>query len=249
MTFQLHVNTIDEQNAPGYSAPLPPERKRERPDLRESILCLWDVCQMAKSWRAGFTKIKNLETLMYYGLEVWSRRKKMPIDVPALVAEWKRIIVVLCTAHTKDEIDKAEYQMDELLTPILKAPVAQLREFYGQLRDALKEDERIPFFIWSMFNAWGAVMVDEASDVSKAKALRKKLASEIAEMVEPTIKPDITAAVVGALMWRNPETLEEIKSDLKAGATPRLRGRESCLFLVTTKGRGAKARELHTVML
>lgn len=227
----------------------PPAPKKPSGDFRTELLNLWGVTQMVKSFPRWVRKVKDLEVLCYYAIEVPSTRKRKPMDVKAMIENWRAVIVTLCTAHTKDEIDAAEYRMDELLKPILGAPVAQLREFYAGLQEALKADPQVPFFIWSMFRAWGKVIVDDCEDKTKRVRLRKKLATEIAEMVEPDVKPDITAAIVGALMWRDPETLEQIKGDLQAGARPRLRGRESCLFLVTEKGRGAKARELHKVML
>lgn len=226
----------------------PPKPEPNEMAIRDAVLGLWGVTRFCQTFPKCFSKIRSLELLTHYAIEVPTRRKRVPMDVPYMVEQWRAVIVTLCTAHDKEAIDKAEYRMDELLTPILTAPVAQLREFYTGITDALKADKQVPFFIWSMFKTWGRIVVDKCEDRADVRKLRRKLASEIAEMVEPDIQPDITAALVGALMWRDPKDLEEIKGDLKAGARPSLRGRESCLFLVTTKGRGKKATE-HTVML
>lgn len=230
-------------------APPTPEPKLHAESIRDALLSMWSVYRMATSLPRWIHQIKNLEILCYYAIEVPSTKRRTSMDVPKMVADWKAVIVTLCTAHSKDDIDKAEFRMDELLTPILSAPVKELREFYAGLRDALKEDERVPFFIWSMFNAWGKIIAEKAPDDETRRTLRKKLAGEIAEMVEDEVRGDVVEAITGALMWRDPPTLRAIKDDLQAGAKPRLRGRESCLFLTTERGRGKERRELHTVML
>jgi len=227
-------------------APPAPKKRPDRVDLREECLGLWSLTRFCQSSiRKGFHQLRDMELLVYYAIEVRTTNKRTPMDVPHMIEQWKVVIVTLCTAHDKDDIDKAEFRMDELLKPLLTAPVAQLREFYSGLTEALRADKAVPFFIWSIFKAWGTHVLKEADDKSKVKRLRRKLAEEIADLVDEDIKPDITAAVVGALMWRDPESLEQIKADLQAGAKPRLRGRESCLFLVTQRKNGPE----HTVML
>ena len=236
----IHINRQQEGAAPGYDAPIPVPQQH---GVRDSTMALWEVSRLAQ--RCAGEKIRNLECLVRYGTTVWSRKRKTQVDIPKMVDDWKAVVVTLCTAHGKDAVDAAEYRMDELLAPMLTAPVAQLREFYDGLSKALRSDDAVPFFVWSMFNAWGEVIVRPSKDDEKIIRLRRKLAREVAVMVEKDIQPDITAAVVGALMWRDPETLETIKADLEAGAKPRLRGKESCLFLVTRPRGGGE----HQVML
>lgn len=245
--IEMHVCTTGMiEGAP----PLPEEEQVEKPEsLRSVLLGLWSVYQMATTWHKWIRKTKDLEVLLYYGIEVYTRSRRTPMDVPKMVDNWKDVFVTLCTAHDKDEIDKAEYKMDELLTPILSAPVAQLREFYVGLRDALKADVRVPFFVWSIFRAWGLVVAEKATDEPTRKHLRKQLATEIAEMVDDKVRGDLVEALVGALMWRDPPTLKKIKEDLNTGAKPRLRGRESCLFLVTERKKGRRVEELNRIML
>lgn len=239
----LHVNHQDEQNAPGYSAPVSKPVTKLK-DTRNVVMALWDIAELSK--RIGrFRQIHNMAFLVRYGVQVWSRKRKIPMDVPKMIENWRSVIVILCTAHDKDEIDKAEYKMDELLSPLLIAPVAELRAFYDGLSSVLESDPKVPFFIWSIFSAWGKVVVKPSLGKTKIRRLRRKLANEIAQMVDDDVKPDITKAIAGALMWRDPETLKEIKADLKAGAKPKLRGRESCLFLVTQRKDGTE----HQIML
>ena len=46
----------------------------------------------------------------------------------------------LATAHDKDAADRYEAAIEECLTPILAAPIKQVREFYPKLLKALKEN-------------------------------------------------------------------------------------------------------------
>lgn len=85
----------------------------------------------------------------------------------------------------------------------------------------------MPFFVWSMFSAFGEAVIEGAADDEAIIRLKKKLAGEIAEMVEKDVRPDLQKALAGALMWRPKESLEEIKEDLKAGAKPHVKGRQS----------------------
>jgi hypothetical protein len=231
----MFVCKIDENN-------LEPKRY-----LRDEVVDgLYPLIMMGRKFQVK--KFREIDSLMHDGTTVtWSRKPRTPMDVPKMVADWKAVAVVLATAHTKDEVDKAEFKMDELLTPLLGAPIAELREFYTGLTEALRADPRVPFFLWSTFNGWGKIVIDKCEAKPDLKRLRKKLANEIAEMVDEDVRKDIVTAISGALQWRDPESLEEIKGDLQAGAKPRLKGRESCLFL-TTKRPGRNQKE-HVVML
>lgn len=217
-----------------------------QPDLRTELIGIWNMVQLAKMRVTHNRRYRDFDVLMHYGTgKIWSRKRRTSVNVPKMIEDWKAVVVVLATAHDKDAIDAAEFKMDELLTPLLGAPIAELRAFYEGLTTALREDKSIPFFLWSTFNAWGKGVLDKCEAKPELKQLRKRRANEIAEMVDEDIKPDITKAVAGALMWRDPESLKEIRADLKAGAKPRLQGKESCLFL-TTKVRG---KPEHRVML
>lgn len=167
------------------------------------------------------------------------------MDVPKMIQSWKEWIVVFSTAHVKASVDQAEFTIDELLSPLLTAPIKQLRQFYKGLVEALKEDERVPYFVWTMFSVYGEAIIEGSADDEAIIKLKKKLAGDIAEMVESQVHIDIQKALVGALMWRPKEDLVEIKDDLQTGAKPRIKGRQSCLFL-TTKRKGKPER---TVML
>ena len=162
------------------------------------------------------------------------RNKKVKIDVDALVTKWHGMILGLSVAHDKDEADKWEAKVDECLSPILKAPVAQLREFAPKLRDSPKSDLAVPYLVWHGMEIWIDKVVLLAPD-EEIKELKTNLAREIVEMVEDDAKRDLPAAMVRALQWRSPQKLEEVRSVVaieKAARRPvRLRGRESCLFL------------------
>lgn len=147
-----------------------------------------------------------------------------------MVVNWVPIVRSLSVAHSKEEFDRAEFEAETHLAPILTAPVAQLREFYARLCDALRADEAIPFFVVASFDAWHEVILKRAPD-EDVKELKTALAAEVAELVEQDILPDLRAALTGALQWRSPDKLKKIKAAVQSGAKPSLRGRESCLFL------------------
>lgn len=172
--------------------------------------------------------------MLWYGLEHCSRRKRTMIDVDALAAKWHTLIVGLAMAHDKDEADRFEAAVDECLTPLVKAPVKQLREFAAKVRDSLKADPKVPYLVWRAMESWIDKIVLPAPD-DGIKELKTQLAAEIVEMVEDDAKRDLPAAMVRALQWRSPEKLEEVKrvvaEEKQAGRGVRLRGRESCLFL------------------
>lgn len=238
MAGLMFVCKIDEEN-------LGPKPK----SLRDEVVGgLYPLITMGRNFQVK-RLTSHIDPLLRYGTTgtTWSRKPRIPMDVKKAIADWTAVVVVLATAHNKDEVDKAEFRMDELLTPLLSAPIAELREFYSGLTEALRVDARVPFFLWSTFNGWGKIIIDKCESKPELKRLRKKLANEIAEMVDEDVRPDIVTAISGALQWRDPESLTAIKADLEAGAKPRLKGRESCLFL-TTKRRGRNQPE-HVVML
>jgi hypothetical protein len=191
---------------------------------------LWDVTTFGKRVDRSLKRIEDLRVLCQYGCQVWSRKKRTPMNVQEMVSRWVPIIRGLSTAHTKTELDKCEFEMEQHMTPLLAAPVKQLREFYKELVKALKADPTIPLFVWASFNAWWEVVVKDAPDGAVVE-LKKELANEIAELVEKDVAPDIGKAIASALQWRPAERLEKVRDAVKRGAKPKLTGRESCLFL------------------
>lgn len=175
----------------------------------------------------------SLGVLVWYGEKVKSRRKRNCMKVDEVVANWKDLIVRLTLAHDKDEADAAEADVERCLTPILTAPVKQLREFAPKLLAALKAEKQIPYIVWRAYEVW-AVQMEKAPD-EDVKELKRDLAKDIADMVEEDVKAQLPDALIRALMWRSPKKLEEVKQVVEeekaAGRSVRLKGRESCLFL------------------
>lgn len=156
------------------------------------------------------------------------------MNVDGLVEKWADVLTGLATAHDKDEADKYEAAIEDCLTPILAAPIKQLREFYPKLLKALKANPKVPFLVWRGYEVWVEKIVSKAPDEDFV-LLKTDLAKEITALVEQDVKDQIPDALFRALMWRGADTLQEVKTaviETKAqGHKPRLRGRESCLFL------------------
>lgn len=184
-------------------------------------------------------KVRDLAALLGYGAfhspNPRGKRRKELVDIDGMVKLWTDVVVGLALAHDRDDRDTFESRIDSLLTPILTAPVKQLREFYTKLVAALKEDKRVPWIIWEMFEYYGEETISKAPDEG-IKHLKTKLAQSIVDMSEAEIKPQIGDAIVNALRWRDPEQLQEIKKKLEAGEKPKLRGKESCLFFEVGEG-------------
>lgn len=169
--------------------------------------------------------------LLGYGCKMQSRRKRTPVDVDKLVEAWMPQLKKLALAHDVDEKDAASSALDELLQPIISAPIAQIRQFYRQLVATMKADPQVPWCLWRLFEFWGANVLDKITKEGELK-LKTELATKIAEMsMEEIPRADWINSMVGALQWRAPEKLDEIKAGLDAGHKPRVRGKESCLFL------------------
>jgi hypothetical protein len=180
---------------------------------------------------------RNLGTLLRYAMSgAWSTKRRRAVKVDELVDIWIEAVVGMSTAHDKDSYDAHDAKADELLGPLLAAPIKQVREFYHKLSERMKADERVPMIVWMGFEAWGEVMVKDAPDEG-VKRLKNKLAQEIAELVEEPIRDQIPKAIARALRWRDPETLKRVKQTLESGVKPKLRGRESCLFLEAGRGK------------
>ncbi len=156
------------------------------------------------------------------------------MDVDKLVEAWHKTVVGLAVAHDKDEADRYEAAIEQCLMPILSAPIKQIREFYPKLLKSLKEDPSVPFLVWRSYEIWVDQVLSKAPDEG-VKQLKTDLAKEITALVEQDVKDQIPDALIRALQWRSAETLAEVKDavvEAKAkGQKPRLKGRESCLFL------------------
>jgi type III secretion system FlhB-like substrate exporter len=208
--------------------------------IRTAILASWELGFFMHRLKGPEKKAKELGTLCRYAISLKrSSRKAIPMNVDDVAKKWVAAIVQMCTSHDKDDYDAADNQSDELMGPILTAPIKQIREFYDKVRTMLKEDKRIPFVVWIGFEAWGEAIIKDAPD-EDIKKLKNKLAKEISDLVEMDIKEQLPEAIKRALRWRDPEQLEQIKEELEKGKKPRLQGKESCLFLVIGKGKKAK---------
>lgn len=222
--------------------------------VRDAALSMWDTVQLghwmterpfhdgddasAKADRkTGRWTYLTLTAFMRYAAAHPGTRRKTPMDSAKMVRAWVPIIRGLATAHDKATLDRCEFDAETHLAPLLTAPVKQIREFYAALVVALKADNQIPLFVWSAFEAWHEAIVKRAPDEG-VQELRTKLAAEVADLVERDVAPDLRDALIGALRWRSAEILEEIRGAVQAGGKPRLKGRESCLFLCVPTASG-----------
>jgi len=198
---------------------------------------LWDLRMRWKGGRSvPVQRMRDVGALIRYAMRFPSKKRRTNMQVKEMVEKWIEAVVGMCLAHDKDEYDAHDAKADELLGPLLTAPVAQIREFYHELRERMKADKRVPMLVWMGFEAWGEVMVKDAPDEG-VKRLKNKLAQEIADLVEEPIRDQIPEAIKRALRWRDTETLQAVKEKLESGVKPKLRGRESCLFLEAGRGK------------
>lgn len=215
----------------------------EQTSVRDHVMAMWDIVQDTKTIFLRLVQVSRgslggdtrltLDTMrswLMYAAEHPSRKRRTPVDIDAMVSKWVPIIRGLATAHDKDRLDRCEFIIEQHLLPLMAAPVAQLRAFYAKLVSALKSDPSIPFFVWVTFESWGEVILKSAPD-GEVKQLKTKLATEIAELVEADVRPDLKSALIGALQWRPEKALEAIKAEVKNGGKAKLVGKESCLFL------------------
>jgi hypothetical protein len=185
----------------------------------------------------GFTEIATKHEWMHrlsflaFACEHPSRRKRTPMDVEDMIGKWLPLIRQLAMAHDIDERDAASSQLDEFLTPIIAAPVAQIREFYRELVKRMKADPTVPWCVWKMFEFWGTNVLDKI-EKEEVIGLKTEIAKRIAENSFAQIpRSDWIDSMVGALQWREPEKLEKIEKAIEAGEKPRVRGKQSCLFM------------------
>lgn len=214
------------------------EPQRERMGVRSAVMSSLEVYAMlANAIQSPTRRIASLGMILRYGMQNgMGRRKRVPVNVEELVGKWIEAVVGMSTAHDKDTYDAHDAKADELLGPLLAAPVKQVREFYFKLLETMKADKRVPMLVWIGYEAWGAVMVKDAPDEA-VKRLKHKLAAEIAEIVEMDVQDQIPKAIERALCWRDLETLQAVKETLQSGSKPKLIGRQSCLFLECGRGK------------
>jgi hypothetical protein len=193
---------------------------------------MYSILSMAQRMPKGMERYRGMLLCIWYTCTIChSHKRRTLMDVPSMVDGWHRAIKAMATGHDKDTVDHGEFAMEELMGPLLTAPVRQLRQFWTALEAALKADPAIPFIIWRLFEGYGTIVVKPAKDQAIIE-LKTALAREVAQLVEQEVQPDIMEAIVAALKWRDPETLEAIRNEVKRGTNPRLKGGESCLFLV-----------------
>ena len=212
-------------------------------DIRSRLISGYEVPRFAYSQGIGgrFSR-KTLSAVRWAGeVGVWlwygnthpGRKRKVSMDVPKMIALWKEAIVGLAVAHDKVESDKFEASIENCLTPLLTAPVKELRALAKGLLASLREDPRVPFLVWRAYEVW-VDQIEKAPDEG-VKLLKRDLAQQIVDLVEEDAKKQLPEAMVRALMWRDPTKLEEVKAVVEkekaAGRGVRLKGRESCLFL------------------
>lgn len=214
-------------------------------NIRNAVVGGWEAGLFANNVipHSPVKRLTELGILLRLGMEIGrmcARPRKLDID--KLVDEWEQAVVGMCTAHEKDEYDAHDAKSDQLLRPILTAPIKQVREFYLKLQQRLRENKKVPLLVWMGFEAWGECVVKGADNDKRIIRLRDGLAKEIADLVSDDVAGQLPKAIVRALRWRDQETLGEVKEALVGGAKPKLVGRQSCLFLEV--GRGKKKRSV-----
>lgn len=186
-----------------------------------------------RQWPSPVHWINELGCLCWYAVKHPNRKRKERMKIAEMVTKWKAAVVQLAVAHDKDEADRVEASMEELLTPLLAAPCAEIRQFAALLLAELKNDKAVPYLVWKAFEVW-QLQIEKAPD-EDIKELKQDLAKEIVALVEQDAKEQLPDAMIRALMWRSPEKLEEVKQvvaeEKQAGRKVRLKGRQSCLFL------------------
>lgn len=215
-----------------------PDPKEKRCGARTRVMNSLNLNALAMLPKNPIKRISDLGSILrldmsgYFG----RRRKAVPVEIPKLVDQWIEAIVGMCLAHDKDGFDAHDAKADELLTPILSAPISQVREFYFSMVEKMKADKRVPFLVKISFEAWGEAVVKNAPDEG-VKRLKRKLAQDIADLAEVALRDQWPEAIKRALMWRDPEVLEQVKERLEAGEKPKIRGRQSCLFMEIGRGK------------
>jgi hypothetical protein len=188
------------------------------------VVGLWRIISLDK-------KVENLAVALTQETCHPSRKRREPMEnLSEFARQWKDVLVKLSISHTREDVDQADYNMEDLFTGLFAMPVKQVREFYDLLLSELKSDESVPYFIWKTVEHWKEQAVGVSQDV-EAKMLQAELAGELAAVLEPILSPQLKEALAESLKWKSAETLTKVRSAVEAGEKPKLRGRESCLFL------------------
>lgn len=207
--------------------------------VRTNLISTYNIPRFFYTNVQGLSPVKqveNLGALLWYGVKLgyMTRRNPKPVNIDEMITRWHNAIVLLCLAHDKEDVDRAEATLDACLTPMLTAPIKQIRQFIPRFLDVLKRDKRVPYLVWRAYEVW----VEQVLNLSKdedVKTLKSDIAKKIADLVESDAKEQLPDAIIHALRWRSPEQLQEvatvIEKEKRAGRRVRLRGRESCLFL------------------
>jgi hypothetical protein len=193
-----------------------------------AVAAFWSISQLGQF----VNTLGMLAVYAHHCRRMTGRPKRMePTALEAFVASWKEAIITLAVAHSPEERTRADERSEDLLRPLFTLPIAQVREWARSLAKALREDARTPFLVWSSFERVVEPMIRVGPD-KRPLELRHELAADVAAMAaEQVQRADWIKAIAGALQWRDAGTLTAVKTALESGAKPKLRGRESCLFL------------------
>jgi hypothetical protein len=175
--------------------------------------------------------IKDLGvSLMYETIHPSRKRRQKVEDMDKFAEQWKEVLLAFATAHTREQLDAADYRTEDLFKGILNMPVGQVREFFNLLLEKLKADDRVPYYLWFSLEKWKEKAVGVAEDV-EAKVLQAELAGELAGLLEPALSGQLRQALQESLKWKSADVLARIKAAVESGQEVRMTGRESCLFL------------------
>ena len=169
-------------------------------------------------------------SLMYETIHPVRKRRQKVENLDKFAEQWKEVLLAFATAHTRKQLDEADYKTEDLFKGILAMPVEQVREFFSLLLEKLKADDGVPYYLWFSLEKWKEKAVGVAQDV-EAKVLQAELAGELAGMLEPGLSGQLRQALQESLKWKSPDVLARIKAVVESGQEVRMTGRESCLFL------------------
>ena len=140
-------------------------KPRKRMGVRSAVLASLDAGQFATRIKGPIKRAADLGFILRYCFSYGnSRKRRTSMQVDAMVDKWIEAVVGMCLAHDKDTYDAHDAKADELLGPLLAAPIKEVREFYAKLLERMHADKRVPMLVWMGFEAWGAVQVKDAPD-------------------------------------------------------------------------------------
>ena len=117
----------------------------EHDGVRDAVLRIYTILEMANTIPKPQSKFREMLILVWYCCtQISSRKRRSLMDIPAMVQGWISVVVATSTGHDKETVDHAEFAIEELMAPLLTAPVKQLRVFWQQLEQALKADPPRP---------------------------------------------------------------------------------------------------------